>query len=101
MTPKVLKDAKERGHGVHRSELRDPIPRFLQARVGGGMRGHDQLGSLLLHPRVLLYEARDAEHFFREQLAERSENDGAVVDEDSVVRARLDLTHWDHSDAVV
>src|SRR5260370_24595539 len=95
------KDAKEGGHGVHRSELCDPIPRFLQAGVGGRMRCDDQLGSLFLHPRVLLYEARDADPFFREHLTERREHTSAVVDPNAVIRARLDLANRDHSDAIV
>src|SRR5258708_4367632 len=65
------------------------------------MRGDDQLGSLFLHPRVLLYEARDADPFFREHLTERSEHAGAVVDADAEICARLDLAHRDHADAVV
>src|SRR5216683_5236037 len=101
MTPNVLKDAKERGHGVHRSELRDPIPRFLQAGVRGRMRGDDQLGRLLLNPRVLLYKARDTDPFFRENLTERGQHTGAVVDADAVVGTSLDLTHRDHANAVV
>src|SRR5712691_463509 len=101
MTPNLLKDAKERGHGVHRSELRDAIPRLLQAGVRGWVRGDDQLRRLLLHPSVLLNEARDADTLFSEHLAERGQHAGAIVDADAVVRAGLDLTHGDHPDAVV
>src|SRR5438309_11450815 len=65
------------------------------------MRGDDQLRRLLLNPRVLLNQARDADPLFGEHLPKRGQHAGAIVDPDAVAGPRLDLTHEDHADTIV
>src|SRR5438445_12814632 len=86
---------------MNRRQPRNAISRFLQAGVGRRVSGDDELRGLLVDPRVLLYEARDADAFFRENLTEGGQHSGAVIDADPVISARLYLTHRNHADAVV
>src|SRR6266849_1771587 len=99
--PPSLEDAKERGHRAHRLQARDSLARFLKARFLGGVRGDHELGRLLLDPRVLLYEARDADAFFGKNLAHSRQHPGAVFGADAVVRARHHLAHWDDPHAII
>src|SRR5438309_10393276 len=103
MTPIALslEDAQEGGDGVHRLELRHPLAGLLQARVKGRVRRHDHLGRVVMRPRVLLYEARDTDAFFGEDLSDRGQHACPVVDSNPVVGTRLHLTDRNHSDAVV
>src|SRR5438445_713044 len=86
---------------MDRRQPRNAISRLLQAGVGRRVSGDDELRGLLVDPRVLLYEARDADAFLRENLTEGGQHSGAVIDPDPVIRAGLYLTHRDHADAVV
>src|SRR5258706_1992326 len=99
--PPCLEDAKERGNRAHRLQSRDSLARFLQARFLGGVRGDHQLGCLLLDPRVLLYEARDADAFLRKNLAHSRQHAGAVFGTDAVVGARHHLAHGNDAHAVI
>src|SRR5215467_5424396 len=99
--PAYLEDAKEGRDRADQLQLRDPLARPLEAHVGGGMRRDDQLGGLLLDPRVLLDEAGNAHALFREHLADGGNDAGAILRTDAVVGARLDLAHRDDTDAVV
>src|SRR5258708_26916604 len=91
--PPSSEDAKERGNRAHRLEPRDSLARLLQARVLGGVRGDHQLGCLLLDPRVLLYEARDADAFLGKNLTHSRQHAGAVFGTDAVIGARHHLAH--------
>src|SRR5713101_5708600 len=99
--PPCLEDAKERGNRTHRLQARDSRARFLQARVLGGVCGDHKLGRLLLDPRVLLYEARDADAFLRKNLAHSRQHAGAVLGTDAVVGARHHLAHGNDADAII
>src|SRR2546423_4398361 len=96
-----LEDAKERGHSAHRRQPRDALTRLLQSCVLGGVRGDDKLRRLLLDPRVLLYEARDADSFLGKNLPHGGKHSGAVLGADAVVGARHHLAHGDDADAIV
>src|SRR2546423_15891 len=103
MTPtgRSLKDAEERRDGVDRLEPRHPLSRLLQARVERWMGGDDELGRLVVRPRVFLDEARDADAFLGEDLTDRSDDARLVGDPDAVVSAGRHLADRDHADAVV
>src|SRR5215831_4493380 len=105
MTPidfaSYLVDAKERGDRTHGLQAGDALAGLLQAGVGGRVSRDDELRRLLLDPRVLLYEARDADALLGENLADGGQHAGAIFGSDAVVGARHDLAHRDDADAVV
>src|SRR5712671_980749 len=65
------------------------------------MRGDHELNRLVLRPRVLLYEARDAHAFLCEDLADRGQHAGTIVNTNAVVGARHDLSHRYDANPVV
>src|SRR5216683_4660285 len=65
------------------------------------MRRHDHLRGLVVRPRVLLYEAGDADALLGEDLADGREHAGPVLDADAVVRPRLHVADRDDADPVV
>src|SRR5207302_2245752 len=97
----LLEDAEERRDGVDGLEPRHPLACLLQARVEGWMSRDDKLGGLVVRPRVLLDEARDAHSFLGEDLADRGEDTWLVSHADAVIGARFHLTDRNHADAIV
>src|SRR5438034_5578056 len=65
------------------------------------MRGDHELGRLVVRPRVLLDEARDAHALLGEYLADGGDDARPIGDPDPVVGARPHLAYRDDADAVV
>src|SRR2546430_7346898 len=104
MTPisyRLLKDAKEGRDRAHGLEPGHALACLLQAGVERRVGQHHELGRLVMRPRVLLDEARDADALLGEDLADRGQHARFVVDADPVIRTCLDLADGDDADAIV